>query len=234
MRGVLVALVAVGSLVVTSSAAGAAVGCRSGRTLWRSDGVRVFSLLQIYGNPTTEGSHYRRFYVCARGARRAYPFWGSPFSRNESVSSIQLVGRRLGFVGFSEGVSNGGGKSVGWVQLPHGPVREKGIWSTEFDAEEPEPEVPAEQLRYALAEDGSIALAGEGVDREAEAEHPNVKSPEEWEVALLTYRNGHLTQPKPLLHTISPSEAPTLSSIAIDSQQVTWTNRAGSTVTVQR
>ncbi len=194
----------------------------------------MFSLGAVFGNPSTEGSHYKRFYVCSRGARRAYPFWGSPFSRNESVSSIQLVGRRLAFIAFSEGVSNGGGKSIGWVQLPHGPIREKGIWSTEFDAEEPEPEVPAERLRYALAGDGSIALAGEGVDRGAEAEHPGAKPPEEWEIALLTYRNGHLTPPKPLLHTTSPEEAPMLSSLTIDSREVVWTNRAGSTVTAGR
>jgi len=78
----------------------------------------------VYGNPSVEGSHYKEFYLCASRSRRAGPFWGEPFSRNTSVTQYKLVGDRLGFVAFSEGGSSGASTTIGWVQLPRGPIKD--------------------------------------------------------------------------------------------------------------
>jgi hypothetical protein len=163
-------------------------------------------------------------------------FWGGPFSRNEFAGSYELVGDRLGFVAGSEGISNGAGTSIGWIGLPSGPEKLKTIFEREEVAEEdePGPKIPSEDIRLALGADGSIALAGEAVDRKAEAEHPEQTPPHEWEVALLTFKAGQLSHPKRLLKTDSAAEAPVLSSVAISASTVSWRNGTGAAVSVPR
>jgi hypothetical protein len=212
------------------------VGCQSGKTVFKRPAVRVFRVASVYGNPRTEGSHYNEFYLCARGSHHPYAFWGQPFVRNESVTQYKLVGDRLGFVTFAEGVSGGAGTSIGWVQLPRGPDKEGEIWAREEvpEEEEPGPKVPSEELDYAIAEDGTVVVAGEALDDAAEAEHPNKPPPREWEVCVLSVKTHRLSSPKALLKTMSPTEAPVLSSIAINASTVSWRNRAGVAVSVPR
>jgi hypothetical protein len=214
----------------------ARVNCRSGKTVFKRPAVRVFRVASVYGNPGQEGSHYNEFYLCARGSRRPYAFWGQPFVSNESVAQYKLVGDRLGFVTYAEGVSGGAGTSIGWVRLPRGPEKETDIWDREEmpEEEEPGPKVPSEDLDYAIAEDGTVAVAGEANDYAAEAEHPNKPPPREWEVCLLSVKPHRLSLPKALLKTTSPTEAPVLSSIAINASTVSWRNRAGVAVSVPR
>jgi hypothetical protein len=220
----------------TPAHASARVTCRSGKTVFKRPAVRVFRVARVYGNPRQEGSHYNEFYLCARGSHRPYAFWGEPFVSNESVSQYKLVGDRLGFVAFAEGVSGGAGTTIGWVQLPRGPDKEADIWDREEvpEEEEPGPKVPSEDLDYAIAEDGTVVVAGEAIDFAAEAEHPNKPPPKEWEVCLLSVKTHRLASPKALLKTTSASEAPVLSSIAISASTVSWRNGAGLTVSVAR
>jgi hypothetical protein len=212
------------------------VGCQSGKTVFKRRAVRVFRVASVYGNPRQEGSRYNEFYLCARGSHHPYAFWGQPFVRNESVSQYKLVGDRLGFVTFAEGVSGGAGSSIGWVQLPRGPDKEGEIWAREEMPEEvePGPKVPSEELDYAIAEDGTVAVAGEALDQAAEADHPNKPPPREWEVCILSVKTHRLSSPKALLKTMSATEAPVLSSIAINASTVSWRNRAGLAVSVPR
>jgi hypothetical protein len=211
------------------------VSCRSGTTVFERRAARVFRVARTYGNPRTEGSHYKAFYLCARGSQHPYEFWGEPFVRNESVSQYKLVGDRLGFVASAEGVAGGAGTSIGWVQLPDGPVEEGEIWAREEvpGEEEPGPKVPSEELDYAIAEDGTVVVAGEALDYAAEAEHPS-KPPHEWEVCVLAVKRHGLSSPKALLETTSPAEAPVLSSIAITASTVSWRNQAGLAISMPR
>jgi hypothetical protein len=225
---------AIGVVVVLAAVAPAhastRVGCRSGKTVFKRAAVRVFRVARVYGNPRTAGSRYNEFYLCARGSRHPYAFWGQPFLAKESVSQYKLVGDRLGFVAFGEGVSGGAGTSVGWVQLPRGPVKEADIWDREEvpEEQEPGPKVPSEELDYAIAEDGTVVVAGEALDHAAEAEHPNEQpAPREWEVCVLSVKTRRLSSPRALLKTTSPMQAPVLSSITIDASTVSWKNRAG-------
>jgi len=220
----------------TPAHASGRVGCRSGKTVFKRPAVRVFRVARVYGNPRQEGSHYNEFYLCARGSHHPYAFWGEPFVMNESVSQYKLVGDRLGFVAFAEGVSGGAGTTIGWVQLPRGPGKEADIWDREEvpEEEEPGPKVPSEELDYAIAEDGTVVVAGEALDEAAEAEHPGKPPPKEWEVCVLSVKAHRLASPKALLKTTSASEAPVLSSIAINASAVSWRNGAGLAVSVAR
>ena len=164
-RSVIVGVASVLAVAASAHASGR-VDCRSGKTVFKRPAVRVFRVASVYGNPRQEGSRYNEFYLCARGSHHPYAFWGEPFVRNESVSQYKLVGNRLAFVAFAEGVSGGAGTSIGWVRLPYGPVKEADIWAREEvpEEEEPGPKVPSEELDYAIAEDGTVAVAGEAVD----------------------------------------------------------------------
>lgn len=231
-------IVGVASVLAVAAPAHASgrVDCRSGKTVFKRPAVRVFRVASVYGDPRQEGSRYNEFYLCARGSDHPYAFWGQPFVRNESVSQYKLVGNRLGFVAFAEGVSGGAGTSIGWVRLPSGPDKEADIWAREEvpEEEEPGPKVPSEELDYAIAEDGTVAVAGEAVDYAAAAEHPDEAPPHEWEICVLAVKTRGLSGPKALLKTTSPTEAPVLSSIAINASTVKWRNRAGLTVAVPR
>jgi hypothetical protein len=212
------------------------VNCQSGKTVFKRPAVRVFKVAAVYGNPRQEGSHYKQFYLCARGSRRPFLFQGQPFVMNESVAQYKLVGDRLGFVTYAEGVSGGAGTTIGWVKLPRGPDKEGDIFEREEVPEEqdPGPKVPSEEVEYAIAEDGTVAVAGEANNIAAEAEHPNQPPPKEWEVCVLSVKAHHLSTPKALLKTKSPTEAPVLSTIAINGSTVSWRNRAGVAVSVPR
>lgn len=224
-----IVIVGVTTLLVAAAPASGHVGCNSGKTVFKRPGVRVFKVPSVYGNPNTEGSHYKAFYLCARGSQRPRVFWGEPFSRNTLVGHYKLVGDRLGFVAYSEGISGGASTTLGWVQLPQGPVKEAEIWASEEVSEElePGPKVPSEALDYAIAADGTVAIAGEAIDFAAEAEHPGKPPPHEWEVCVLTVKAHGLSSPKSLIKTTLPGEAPVLDSIAINASMVSWQNSAG-------
>jgi hypothetical protein len=101
------------------------------------------------------------------------------------------------------------------------------------EEEEPGPKVPSEALDYAIAEDGTVAVAGEALDETAEAA-PGKPPPHEWEVCILSVKTHRLSSPKALLKTTSATEAPVLSSIAINASTVSWRNGAGLAVSVPR
>lgn len=222
--------------VAVPAYAGGRVTCSSGKTVFKRPAVRVFKVPRVFGNPTQEGSHYKGFYLCARGSHRPRAFWGAPFSRNTSVAQYKLVGNRLGFVAFSEGIAGGASTTIGWVQLPRGPIKEAEIWAREEMPEEiePGPKVPSEEVDYAIAEDGTVAVAGEAPDFAAEAEHPDKTPPREWEVCVLAVKPHGLSSPKSLMKTMVASEAPVLSSIAINATVVSWRTRAGVAVSAPR
>ena len=99
---------------------------------------------------------------------------------------------------------------------------------------EPGPKVPSEEVDYAIAEDGTVAVAGEALDFAAEAEHPDKTPPREWEVCVLAVKPHGLSSPKSLMKTMVASEAPVLSSIAINATVVSWRTRAGVAVSAPR
>lgn len=214
--------------------AGPGVTCRSGKTDFSRAGVRAFHVLTVEGNGRQEGSHYRAYYVCRRGNRHPFQYWGEPFTQNETVGDYQLVHGRLGFLGFSEGVSGGAGTYVGWVRVPGGPLESQPVNVREEvpEEEEPGPKFPSDALRYRLAADGSILLAGEGESETRGEQDRNGRAPEEWEVGLLAYRGGRLLPAKALLKTRNASEAPVLDSIAITASTANWRNRSGALISV--
>ena len=224
---VIVGFVALLGATATATASGR-ITCTSGKTVFRRPTIRVFRVARVYGNSPAEGSHYKAFYMCARGSHAPVLFWGQPFTRNTTVAQYKLVGSRLGFVGYTEGVAGGASTTVGWVRLPRGPSKEAEIWAREEMPEEsePGPKVPSEEMDYAIAPDGTVAVAGEAQDDAAEPEHGK-PPPHEWEVCVLTVKPHGLSSPRSLMRTTSPSEAPVLSSIAISATTVSWETRAG-------
>ncbi|HTY96869.1 MAG TPA: hypothetical protein VMB91_07490 [Solirubrobacteraceae bacterium] len=184
------------------------------------------------GNPHQEGSHYRRYYVCGRGARMPVLFdAGQPFNL-ESVSDFRVFGSRLGFVVRDQGIQSGASVSVGWVKLPRGPVKQATIWATEDLPEEQEleahlPKVPAEALEYAIAGDGTVAIAGEA--RVAASDTTS-----EWEVCDLRVGHHSLSPPRALFRTTSASGAPLLKTIAVDGSRVSWRSASGGAMSVAR
>jgi hypothetical protein len=230
--GVVGLLAAVGAAPASASAR---VTCHSGKTVFKRPGVRVIRVPRVYGNPSTAGSHYREFYVCAGASPRPRPFWGGPFT-SQSVAQYKLVGHKLGFVAFAEGVSGGASISVGWVQLPRGPDKDTEIWAREEveEEEDPGPKVPSEEVNYAIAEDGTVAVVGEALVDPAEPEGHGKPPPREWEVCVLSVKAHGLSAPKALFKTTSSTEAPVLASIAIDATTVSWQNRSGLAVSVPR
>src|SRR5438445_5616294 len=125
MRLAAVALaLAAGSAGITgaASAHGVRVSCRSGRTLFRSHGVRAF-LITSYFAERGYRSPYQTFYVCRPHSPRPRAiFDGDPFTRAEA-SGFRVFGVRLGFVIHSEGFSNGSATWVGWLDLRIGRLR---------------------------------------------------------------------------------------------------------------
>jgi hypothetical protein len=233
MRTVVVGAIAVGLLTAAPSvSAGAHIGCRSGSTVFKRAGVRVFSIGRVEGNPRDEGSHYQEYFVCGHRARKPLVLdGGQPFNQ-ESVFDFKLAGNRVGFATEDQGLQSGGSVSVGWVRLPRGPSKEAEIWATEDIPEEQEiaehvPKVPSQEIEYAIATDGTVAVAGEG---HATTEH----EPLEWEVCELTVKGHGLSHPRALFKTTSHSEAPVLSSIAINGSKVSWRNKSGTPVSVPR
>jgi hypothetical protein len=234
-KGLVVGVVSALAVAAPAHASGR-VSCRSGKTVFKRPAVRVFRVAAVYGNPRQAGSRYNEFYLCARGSHHPYAFWGQPYLASASVTQYKLVGDRLGFVTYAEGVSGGAGTSIGWVQLPRGPEKEADIWDREEmpEEEEPGPKVPSEALNYAIAEDGTVVVAGEASDDAAEAEHPGGPHVREWEVCVLSVKPRRLSSPKALFKTMSATEAPVLGSIAINASTVSWRNRAGLVVSMAR
>ncbi|HTQ67101.1 MAG TPA: hypothetical protein VMI13_00270 [Solirubrobacteraceae bacterium] len=228
IAGVVAGLVA----AALAAPAGAFVGCHSGRTVFKHRRIRVFSIGRVGGRRSERGSHYRQYYVCGRGARTPVMFdSGQPFNI-ESVSDFKVFGHRLGFVIGDQGIQSGASVSVGWVRMPRGPVKTGAIWATEGLPEEQEleehvPKVPAEQLEYAIARDGTVAVA-------SEAHASAAGRPLEWEVCDLRVKRHGLSRPRPLFKTSSPFEAPVLRTIAITGSIVSWRNIAGATISVAR
>jgi hypothetical protein len=233
--GLVVAAAAATFVLAASAGAASNVTCKSGKTDFQRAGVRAFEVRRVFESRPQEGSRYTAYYVCRRGNRHPFQYWGEPFSRNESTGDFQLLDGRLAFIASSEGVSGGAETAVGWVRVPGGPEKLKPVYVQEGltaeEEEQSEPKIPDEEVEYRLAPDGSIALAGEGENQFEEVHgHPA----KEWEVALFSYKGGRLSPPKALLTTQKAAEAPVLKTIAISATTVSWTNRSGATVSVPR
>jgi hypothetical protein len=229
-RGGLVAValgLTLAALASADASAHAHITCRSGRTVFRRPGVRVFVTVRVFGNPRQEGARYKAHYVCRKGSRKPLLFDpGQPFT-TETVSQYKLVGDRLGFVTSSAGVQSGGQATVGWVDLKLGAVKEAVINASEGltgeQEEEPGlPTVPSDELDYAIAGDGAIALIGEGGE------------PLEWQVCVLAVKRHALGPPKVLFKTASQQEALDLHSISITAATVSWTSKSGRKFSVPR
>jgi hypothetical protein len=194
--------------------------CRSGRTIFHHNGIRAFVVVRFETPRSQEGSEYKTFYVCRPGWRTPRLFYeGSPFTR-ESMEGLRLFGQRLGFVDYSEGVQSGSEVKVGWVDLRIGRVRTVAINAseglTEGNEEEPGlPRVPAGRVKFAIASDGTVAVAGEGGE------------PFEWEVCLLPVELHSLGKPRQLFVAKKGQEGVDLDSIAIDSTSVKWRTKKG-------
>jgi hypothetical protein len=204
-----------------SSGGPAKPNCRSGRTVFRHGGIRAFVLVGFEAPRSQEGSEFKTFYVCRPGWRTPRVFYqGSPFT-TEAMEGFRLFGQRLGFVDYSAGVQSGSEVKVGWVDLRIGRVRTAVINAseglTEGNEEEPGlPMVPSGRVKFAIASDGTVAVAGEGG---AEAD--------EWEVCLLPVELRSLGKPRQLFLTKARQEAVDLDSIAINSTTVKWRSKKG-------
>jgi len=201
--------------------------CRSGRTVFHHDGIRAFVVVRFEAPRSQEGSEYKTFYVCRPGWRTPRVFYkGAHFAR-ESMEGLRLFGQRLGFVDYSSGVQSGSEVQVGWVDLRIGRVRTAVINAseglTEGNEKEPGlPMVPSDRVKFAIASDGTVAVAGEGGE------------PEEWEVCLLPVELHSLGKPRQLFLTKARQEAVDLDSIAIDRSTVKWRSKKGVSASAPR
>jgi hypothetical protein len=203
-----------------SSGGPAKPNCRSGRTVFHHGGIRAFVVVRFEVPRSQAGSEYKTFYVCRPGWRTPRVFYrGAPFT-NESMTGLRLFGQRLGFVDYSSGIQSGSEVQVGWVDLRIGRVRTAAINAneglTEGNEEEPGlPTVPAGRVKFAIASDGTVAVAGEGGE------------PFEWEVCLLPVELHSLGKPRQLFVAKKGQEGVDLDSIAIDGTSVKWHSLKG-------
>lgn len=193
--------------------------CRSGRTVFRHDGIRAFVVVRFETPRSQEGSAYKTFYVCRPGSRTPRVFYrGSPFTR-ETMGGFRLFGQRLGFVDYSAGIQSGSDVEVGWVDLRIGRVRTAAINASEglTDAEEAPglPNVPVDRVKFAIASDGTVAVVGEGIE------------PREWEVCLLGVEPHSLGKPRQLFRARAGQDGVNPDSIAIDAASVKWRTKNG-------
>lgn len=214
--------------VQASSVRRAPTSCRSGRTVFRQGGTRAFVVSRQFtpgrGEPS---SPFKTFYVCRAGSRKPYVLrQGEPYVR-EAISGFRLFGYRLGFVVRAEGIQSGSEAEVGWIDLRIGRVRSGLINASEGLANESEeepglPRVPDWVLRYAIADDGTVAVLGEGGE------------PREWEVCLLAVKPHSLGPPRQLLLAKTGQEALDPDSIAITETSVLWRTKSGQPASAPR
>ncbi len=202
--------------------------CRSGRTLFRAAGpIRAFVVVSEFDAGRADASPYDTFYVCRPGSRVPRVISrGEPYAR-ESARDFKLFGQRLGFIIFSEGVQSGSQAEFGWIDLRIGRVRTAVINASEgliSQAEEEPglPKVPDGHVRYAIAEDGTVALAGEG------------GFPFEWEVCELPVGVHALGRPRAVYTATRAQEGVDLDSIAITATSITWTTKRGLSMSAPR
>lgn len=194
--------------------------CRAGRTVFRHGAIRAFVITSNFGHSTQEGSKVKTFYVCSGTLRRAHVFDESAPFTFEGHYDYKLFGERLGFVWSSSGVQSGSGEGVGWVNLRTGRAKLGAINESEGLSEEEEevpglPRVPIDEVNYAIATDGTVAVLGEEVE------------PREWEVAELAVRPRALAAPRRLLRVKAPAEGLAVASLAITATSVTWKTKSG-------
>lgn len=165
-------------------------------------------------------SSYKTFYVCRRRARTPRIFrQGGPYT-TETTSGFRVFGTRLGFIVRSEGIQSGSETEVGWIDLRIGRVRTGLINASEGLANESEeqrglPRVPDLRLDYAIANDGTVAVLGEGGE------------PREWEVCLLPVKPRSLGPPHELFVTQAGQEGLDPDSIEISETTVSWRTKSG-------
>jgi hypothetical protein len=229
-------LAAIAATLAPASAAGQrAVGaharpvtCHSGRTLFAAPGgIRAFVIVRRFDAGHADASSFKDFYVCRPGSSTPRIIsHGEPYSF-ESASGFRLFGQRLGFLIYSAGVQSGSQAEFGWIDLRIGRVRTAVINASEGleDSEEEEPglaRIPDGRVRYAIAEDGTVALAGEG------------GFPVEWEVCVLPV-GLHALGPAHALYTAPEhGEGIDLDSIKISQSSVSWRTKKGQPVSAAR
>jgi hypothetical protein len=206
----------------------AQTNCRSGRTVFRQGGTRAFVVLRQFRPGSGEPSApYKTFYVCRAGSRIPHAFrQGSPYVR-EAISGLRLFGDRLGFVVRAEGIQSGSETEVGWIDLRIDRVLTGLINASEGLANESEeqpglPRVPDQVVRYAIANDGTVAVLGEGDE------------PPEWEVCLLAVKPHSLGPPRALFLAKTEPEALDPDSIAITETTVLWRTKHGQLASAPR
>jgi hypothetical protein len=182
--------------------------------------IRAFVITSNVGHSVQEGSKVKTFYVCSRTLRRPRVFDQSAPFTFEGLYEYKLFGERLGFIWASSGVQSGSGEGVGWVNLRTGRAKQGAINESEGLSEEEEeepglPRVPVDDVNYAIATDGTVAVLGEGIE------------PAEWEVAELAVKPHALGLPRRLLRIKAPAEGLAVASLAITATSVTWTTKSG-------
>lgn len=196
--------------------------------MFRQGGVRAFVLVREFkGERGQPSSPFKTFYVCRPGWRAPRTIIeGDPFTR-ETAYQFKLFGHYLGWLDYSEGVQSGYQTEVGWIDLRIGRVRAGVInasagLSNEAEEEPGLPRVPSDIVRYAIASDGTVALAGE------------IEEPAEWEVCVLPVKPHALGKPQALYVAKDGQEGVDVDSIAITETSVTWTTKNGQLESVPR
>jgi hypothetical protein len=228
LLGVLLLLGALTIAMPAPAGAGqATLSCKSGRTVFHHGAIRAFVITSKFGRVPQEGSQVKTFYVCSGALRRPHEFDQSAPFTFEGLYDYKLFGERLGFVWSSSGVQSGSEEGVGWVNLRTGRAKQGAINESEGLSEEEEeepglPRVPIDEVNYAIATDGTVAVLGEEVE------------PSEWEVAELAVKPRALAAPRRLLRVKAPAEGLAVASLAITATSVTWTTKSGLPGTVPR
>jgi hypothetical protein len=204
----------------TRANAGQTPSCRAGKTVFHHGAIRAFVITSNFGRSTQEGSKVKTFYVCSATLRRPHVFDRSAPFTFEDLYDYRLFGERLGFIWSSSGVQSGSGEGVGWVNLRTGRAKQGAINESEGLSEEDEeepglPRIPIDDVNYAIATDGTVAVLGEQLE------------PNEWEVAELAVKPRALAAPRRLLRVKAPAEGLAVASLAITATSVTWTTRSG-------
>jgi hypothetical protein len=222
----LLAISLVGALTIAmpapAGASQATPSCKAGRTVFHHGAIRAFVITSKFGRVPQEGSKVKTFYVCSSMLRRAHVFDRSAPFTFEGIYDYKLFGERLGFIYSSSGVQSGSAEGIGWVNLRTGRAKQGSIYESEglSGGEEEEetpglPHVPSDNVNYAIAADGTVAVLGEELE------------PAEWEVADLAVKPHALGPPHRLLRVKAPAEGLDVASLAITASSITWTTKRG-------
>jgi hypothetical protein len=128
--------------------------CRSGRTLFHDGPVRAFHV--SFYDAVHRGEEQELLACVVGSAKPVVIYDPGPFNYVQG-RGFQIIGHRLGFVAYDQGFANGSEVDVGWLDLQTRTVK-FGLLNAGVNAGPHDPLLPADQIGYTFAADGTTAV----------------------------------------------------------------------------